>query len=276
MERRIAGLLERLGHRGVGQLDGKIRVASLGLRSGAVVTMACQGPLDRLGGHALRVHLETLAQRVAIEVVAQHDAAQVRMAEEHDPEQVVYLALERNGAGPQSRDRRDVQVAFRQVDGEHRMGVICSAGDLVDHLDAHGTGWSVGVGFGGTLGRKLGGGEEGQVREAAVLQLLEHAAQVARSRPCDRDRTRAECPDVGDPGEAAEDLCGGDAGSRSDHVAAFCARCSAAKTSAADGVPAAMPSMSVSSPCISASGRGGQPGMWMSTGMIWSTPWTTL
>ena len=70
--------------------------------------------------HAARRHLEALAQRVALEVVAQHDAAQVRVAVEHDAEQVVDLALERSGAGPERRRSSErASDVLGQLDREH-------------------------------------------------------------------------------------------------------------------------------------------------------------
>ena len=44
----------------------------------------------------------------------------------------------------------------------------------------------------------------------------------------------------------------------------------------AGGTPALIFSWRRTMPSISASGRGGQPGTWMSTGTILSTPWSTV
>src|SRR4029079_4840696 len=44
----------------------------------------------------------------------------------------------------------------------------------------------------------------------------------------------------------------------------------------AGGTPARIFSWSRTMPSISASGRGGHPGTWMSTGTILSTPWSTV
>ena len=48
------------------------------------------------------------------------------------------------------------------------------------------------------------------------------------------------------------------------------------RISYAGGTPARIFSCRRTMPSISASGRGGQPGTWMSTGTILSTPWSTV
>jgi hypothetical protein len=48
------------------------------------------------------------------------------------------------------------------------------------------------------------------------------------------------------------------------------------RISYAGGTPAWIFSCSRTIPSITASGRGGQPGTWMSTGTILSTPWSTV
>ncbi len=100
------GSRQLLGDRRERKRHGASGVAVLRLERGPVVTVTREGPREVLGVHAAGRHDETLAQRVALEVVAQHDAAQVGVALEDDAEQVVDLALERRGARPERDDRR--------------------------------------------------------------------------------------------------------------------------------------------------------------------------
>src|ERR671931_416164 len=60
----------------------------------AAIHVSGDGEVDRLGAERLGP-----AQRVALPVVGQHDAAQVRVTVEADPEQVEHLALVPVGAG---------------------------------------------------------------------------------------------------------------------------------------------------------------------------------
>ena len=74
---------------------------------------------------------------------------------------------------------------------------------------------------------------------------------------------------VDDEGPLAESLA------RLDHSRNACVACHWAtpRIRYAGGTPARIFSWSRTMPSMSASGRGGQPGTWMSTGTILSTPW---
>ena len=97
------------------------------------------------------------------------------------------------------------------------------------------------------------------MREAALgLEGLGHAAQILARGRCAGIAPAAQRLDVADAREPLEDATVA-AASRC-LVGGRHARCSAAKRSAAEGSPAALRSMSVSSALMSASGRGGQPG----------------
>ncbi len=147
VQNRIARKGQLLGHRRERERDGVRGVAVLRLECGTVVTVAREAPREVLGVHAARRHDEVLAQRMTLEVVAKHDAAKVRASLEDDAEQVVDLALERQGARPQRDDRGHAEGLLGQFDREHDRRVVGAPRDGVDHLDAR------------SLGRSLGGGQ---------------------------------------------------------------------------------------------------------------------
>ena len=101
-----------------------------------------------------------------------------------------------------------------------------------------------------------------EVREAAlVLERVDDVEQVARAscarRACRRARARSTSMTPARPSKARRRW----PWRRGRHGRALVtARRSAPQRSAADGSPAALRSMSVSSALMSASGRGGQPG----------------
>ena len=168
-------------------------VAVLRLECGTVVTVAREAPREVVGVHAARRHDEVLAQRMTLEVVAKHDATKVRASLEDDTEQVVDLALEGQGTRPQRDDRGHAERLLGQFDRDHHRGVVGAPRDGVDHLDAR------------SLRRSLGGGQQSEVREAALfLEGGQHVDQMAGHRVAVGQTPRSEQPDLEDSRDSIE------------------------------------------------------------------------
>lgn len=124
------------------------------------------GELEGLGNDALPLLIvaelgvasegEVLAEGVALEAVVGHDAAEVRVVDEEDAEEVVDLALVPVGAlveGHDGGDRRGLVGVGLDTDA----GVVADGEEIVDDLEALRAGGVVGGCDGADLG-ELGGG----------------------------------------------------------------------------------------------------------------------
>ena len=102
------------------------------------------GQLQGLGDDALLLFVEAdlgvagegevLAQRVALEAVVGHDAAEIRMADEEDAEQVVHLALVPVGAREKAGDAGN-GGGLVGVGLDADAGVVPDAEEVVDDLE---------------------------------------------------------------------------------------------------------------------------------------------
>jgi hypothetical protein len=134
---------------------------------------------------------------------------------------------------------------------------------------------------------------DGSALAAGVVQVATDCRPVV---PGDASRAPAEVVRGGDVGEEPEPLDVAEVEARLDQASgvdderrlpvlllrlddsryALVRQDATPRISYAGGTPAWIFSCSRTIPSITASGRGGQPGTWMSTGTILSTPWSTV
>src|SRR5664280_122562 len=221
-----------------------------------------------------------LAQRVADEVVLEQDAAQVGMPEVLDPDHVPSLALMPVRGRPDTGHGVDLGLRARQLHVQLEVRVRLPRVHVVDALDVAHL-----VHAGDEVERLVA--DLGVALEAS-REILEHALVAA----C-HDRVRLLHAHVPQLVAEVGDQAGGDrvhlhrVGADLESHAQLSSAGAGASTATA-GTPAAIAGFSAtnrcccilpcssSSPWKSASGRGGQPGMYTSTGTILSTPLTTL
>src|ERR671930_1577341 len=231
-----------------------------------------------LGGEAygLAADRVVLAQRVPLPVVVHQDARQVRVALDPDPHEVPGLTLVPVGGRPDVDDARHrLAVVDPHLEAEPRCARP-QRQQVVVHRDA--------------LRLQLGDDLEA-LRRRPVEVAAGRRADVAR----DALLPPAEVVRRGDVGEEGEAVLVAEVERRLDepvgldghrllavrlllrHVAGHVlpAHEATPRTSYAGGIPASTRSCSRTIPSISASGRGGQPGTWMSTATILSTPCST-
>ncbi|KPY29270.1 Uncharacterized protein ALO52_05149 [Pseudomonas syringae pv. primulae] len=82
-----------------------------------------------------RTRGEVLAQRMAFPGRRHHDAGQVRVAREIDPEHVPHFTLVPVGVWPDTGDGRHAQVAFRQRYLEHDVAVTFYRHQVIEHSE---------------------------------------------------------------------------------------------------------------------------------------------
>src|SRR5213593_3626667 len=191
-----------------------------------------------------------LSERVAFPVVREEDASEVGMAFEDDPEHVVALALHPVGAAIERGQRRTACLAGGEPgahrDHERRVEVL----EAAEHLE--------------TLVLPVHGGQPVEVAAAELVvgeagELLPAIARQGDAEPTVGDRVHSEA--------------------LLDTRARVGGRHAPPGSDAAPRFPVFWNSStwawSLSSPYISESGVGGQPGTYTSTGTTRSTPFTT-
>lgn len=157
-----------LGRRQLEALGRLVQAAADGLPRGGPALEVPEGlrELEGLGDDPLLLLVvadlgvtregEVLAERVALEAVVGHDAAEVRVVDEEDAEEVVDLALEPVGALVEGHERLDGRrLVGVRLDADAR--VVADGEGVVDDLEALRARGVVGGCDGADL-RELGGG----------------------------------------------------------------------------------------------------------------------
>src|SRR4051812_36466955 len=125
--------------------------------------------LQRRGGRRMHVDLDriVLPERIALPVLGHQQPPRIRMAIEHDAEEIPDLALEPIGSGPDSADRRDVRVGVGQPHFHADPPAVRERDEHVDQLEPR---------FARIVIRR------GQLGEKGELQLLPVPEQARRRR----------------------------------------------------------------------------------------------
>jgi hypothetical protein len=213
---------------------------------------------------------------MALPIVLHQDADEVRVAIEPDAHQVPRLALVPVGGGPDRYDaghrlaviephlNSDARAAVPQCQQVvvEREAPGLRLGELGETLRARDVqiptvGRADVPGYAALTPAEIVG--RGDVREEVEAELLaEVLARLDEALPLDDERRLAvRLPRLDESRDVA--VC----------------QLATPRISYAGGRPACTFSCSRMIPSISASGRGGQPGTWMSTATILSTPWST-
>src|SRR5437016_2600059 len=226
-----------------------------------------QLPARRVVGerHLLVAERRVLAQRPAHPVLGQQDAGQPGMPGELDAVEVVGLAFVPVGGGPHACDARHARVLLAHGDLERDPRRAREREQPVDHLEAR------------IARQPVHARDPGQHGEFELGVIAQEGADLDEMLGRDVERVVADrisglAPDRR-PGEThAQPLLDALRGQRG-HATALRLFFFFGGTGPSSTRDARIFSWSFMMPWINASGRGGQPGTYTSTGTILSTPW---
>src|SRR5262249_36205895 len=223
--------------------------------------------------HGLAADRIVLAQRVSLPVVVHEDACQLGVPFEADAHQVVRFSLVPVGGRPDGDDGRHRLAVVGPDLQAHARGIVGDPQEVVAHAEALGLRLRQPLQAarrrtmevaarrraevaGAALrapAEVVGRRDVGQEVEAELVPQMQ--SRLGEARRIDHERRLAvRLLELDEPGNAAV------------------VQLATPRISYAGGTPASTFSCSRTIPSIKASGRGGQPGTWMSTATILSTP----